>query len=128
MTDDNRVLYLGRHLLDHQIVSADHELVGKVDDLVLEPHGDGPPVVTELLTGQIAYGDRVHGRLGTLLRDMATRLRGTAGGAPRRFDITLVKAITHTVILNVPDGDVPPPDLEHWLSEHVIGRLPGAGR
>jgi hypothetical protein len=127
MNDQPRVVWLGRHLLDHQIVSADQQLLGKVDDLLLESDRDEPPAVTALLTGQIAYGQRLGGRLGNCLRDMARRLRGQSSDDPRRFDIGLVKELTHTVVLGVPDGDIPPPDLEQWLSTHLIGRFPGSG-
>lgn len=127
MSNEPRAIFLGRHLLDHQIVSADHQLIAKVDDLLLESTENESPVVTALLTGQIAYGQRMGGRLGTTLRNVAQRLRGQAGTDPRRFDISLVKELTHTVVLSVPDGDIRPAELDQWLSSHLVSRLPGSG-
>lgn len=125
---DVRVWYLGRHLLDKQIVGIHDDQIGKVDDLELTTADDGqPPVVSAMLTGQIAYGRRFGGHLGVWISTMAARLRGSDDTAPRRLDLSLVKSLTHTVFLNVPAADVPTPDLEAWLTQHFIGRLPGAG-
>jgi hypothetical protein len=125
---ESRVFYLGRHLLDHQIVGLHGDQIGKVDDLELTgPDGPGTPDVTGILTGQIAYGRRFGGRAGVWISTLAGRLRGAAGDEPRRFDVSLVKSVTHTVFLNVPAAELPAPDLEEWLGRHFIGRLPGSG-
>lgn len=122
------VYYLGRHLLDHQIVGVHGEPIGKVDDLELTTDdADGAPVVSALLTGQIAYGRRFGGHLGLWISTTAARLRGDAGSEPRRLDASLIKALTHTVVLNVPAAELPAADLEQWLADHFIGRLPGSG-
>ena len=64
--------------------------------------------------------------MGTWIASLARRLRGSAGHEPRRFDVALVRAVSHTVVLSVPAADLPAGDLEVWLAEHLIGRLPGA--
>jgi sporulation protein YlmC with PRC-barrel domain len=123
-----KVLYLGRHLLDHQIVGISGDQVGKVDDLELDASKDrSAPFVVALLTGQIAYGAQFKGAFGRWVTTSAQRLRGVAGGEPCRIDASLIRSVTHTVVLNVPAADLPTPDLEDWLATHFIGRIPGAG-
>jgi len=127
MAADDNVMYLGRHLLDHQIVGVHGDQIGKVDDIEFDDVDGGTPRVSGLLTGQIAYGARFGGVLGEWITSSAQRLRGQAADVANRIDISLVKSITHTVTLRVPSAEVPTPDLENWLATHFIGRIPGAG-
>ena len=123
---ERRVLYLGRQLLDHQIVTNDAHPVGKVDDLELETERRGAPIVTGLLSGQIILGHRIGGRLGGWVSRTAERLRAGPDDGPRRFDITNVKDIDHTVVLGSPYGETRHAPLEVWTREHVVTRIPGA--
>jgi hypothetical protein len=120
-----QVLFAGRQLLDRQIEAKDRRPVGNVDDLEIDlDHPDGP-VVSALLTGQIALGARFRGRLRVWVTSIAQRLR-TGDQAPRRYDVTLLQSVGASVVLNVPHGELQVADLEAWLSEHFIGRIPGA--
>jgi hypothetical protein len=119
------VLYAGRQLLDRQIESKDGRPMGNVDDLEIDLDHPGGPVVSALLTGQIAVGARFRGRLRLWVTSMAQRLR-TGDISPRRYDITLLESVGASVVLSVPHSELQPADLEAWLSEHVIGRIPGA--
>ena len=119
-------LYAGRQLLDRQIATAEGRSVGKVDDLELDLDAPGGPTVTGLLTGQIAVGARFRGRLSVWVTSIAQRLRASGDLGPRRIDFRLVGSVGATVTLTVPHGDVAPADLESWLSQHFIGRIPGA--
>jgi sporulation protein YlmC with PRC-barrel domain len=121
-----RVLYAGRQLLDRQIATIEGRSVGKVDDLEIDLDHPGGPVVSALLTGQIALGARFRGRLSVWVTSVAQRLRDTGDISPRRLDIRLVSSVEATVTLRVPYGDLEPADLEGWLAEHFIGRIPGA--
>jgi sporulation protein YlmC with PRC-barrel domain len=56
-------------LLDHQLVDADGEECGKVDDLELDLDAPGGPQVTEILVGPTAWRNR--GRLGRLAAALA---------------------------------------------------------
>ena len=121
----DQALFAGRQLLDRQIESKDRRPVGKVDDLEIDlDHPDGP-VVSALLTGQIAVGARFRGRLRVWVTSVAQRLR-TGDTTPRRYDVTLVESVGSAVTLNVPHSELQLADLEAWLSGHVIGRIPGA--
>src|SRR4051794_6436421 len=121
-----QVLYAGRQLLDRQITTVEGRPVGKVDDLELDLDHPSGPVVSALLTGQIALGARFRGRLSVWVTSVAQRLRTGDNLGPRRLDIRLVSSVGAAVTLLVPHGDVAPADLEAWLAEHFIGRIPGA--
>lgn len=121
-----RTLSAARQLLDRQIVGLHGTQLGNVDDVELDPDAPGGPTVTGLLSGQIALGARHGRRVGVWLTTMAQRLRGQSSAEARRFDIALVHEVGHTVVLNVPAGELPTADLEQWLTDHFIGRIPGA--
>lgn len=108
------------HLLDRQIVDIEGQLMGKVDDVELEPTADGSYRVVALLTGRRVLGERVGGLLGRVLR----RLRPAA--LRITYDHVLEVGNHVTLSLRSEVFDVPP--LEHLLRERLIGRIPGAGR
>jgi hypothetical protein len=100
-------------LLDRQLVDADGEPVGIVDDLEIEDaHAGGPaPSVTAILTGQVLF----------------TRIFG--GRQPRQqlqsMSWDLVDRIGTSVHLR-PDADTRGEQwVEHWLRDQIIGRIPG---
>jgi sporulation protein YlmC with PRC-barrel domain len=123
---DARVLYAGRHLLDKQVVGSDGKQIGNVDDIDLDTTDPSAPTVSALLWGQIALGNRIGGRLGRWIAASAQRLRTGDDDRPRRIDVNLIDEISHTVTLRAPADLVGTGGLESWLSDHVIGRIPGA--
>src|SRR3954447_1614738 len=108
-------LYAGRQLLDRQIVTVEGRPFGNVDDLELDLQDPRAPVVSALLTGQIALAARFRGRRAVWIRAIGQRLRASDDKGPRRIDIRLVQSAGATITLTVPHGDVPPADLEAWL-------------
>ena len=121
-----KVIYAGLDLLDRQIVDADEELVGKVDDVELtDGDSDHAPRLTALLLGPQAYGRRVGGRVGTWIASMGARLAGTA--EPIRIPIELVDEFGASIRLSVRLRDVERVErLDRWLRERFIGRIPGS--
>lgn len=121
---DTHLIDARLHLLDRQLVDADGDPVGIVDDLEihdLEIHdlaGDdqhvddrSAPTVTAILTGRVLF----------------TRIFG--GQQPRQrlqeLPWDLVEKIGTSVHLR-PDADTSGGQwVEHWLREQVIGRIPG---
>jgi hypothetical protein len=116
-------------LLDQQLVDADGLPVGRVDDLVLElPEGGGPPRVTHLLIGAQALGDRLGGVTGRLMAGTAGRFR-SGGDAPARVPWAMLDRTAPLLTLTAtPAGPAGVAGLETWLSRHLVGRIPGAGR
>jgi sporulation protein YlmC with PRC-barrel domain len=106
------------HLLDRQIVDIEGQLVGKVDDVELEPTAEGGYRVVALLTGRRVLGDRVGGLLG--------RLVGRPASASLRIAYDHVREVGSHVTLSLRAEVLDVPPLEGWLREHLIGRIPGA--
>jgi sporulation protein YlmC with PRC-barrel domain len=102
-------------ILDHQLVDADGQNCGKVDDLVLTGLDGGAPEVTEILVGGSAWRSR--GRLGRL----AARLSGNAVHVPwsEVDDVTSIVTLKRPAAeLRLDRGDV------RWGK--LIGKLPGS--
>lgn len=99
------------HLLDRQIVGDSGEPVGIVDDLEIDAENPAEPVVTALLTGQVLF----------------TRI---FGGRPPRAKLQAlawhdVDRIGTSIHLR-PAADLTDNQwVEHWLRDHIIGRIPG---
>jgi sporulation protein YlmC with PRC-barrel domain len=115
----------GLQLLDRQLVDRDGRMAGKVDDLELELHDDGPPVVTAILAGPGALARRIGGRFGAWIASVHARLHPEEGG-PARISFGAVARIDDHVTLTVSREDVDTYRAERWVAEHVIERIPGA--
>jgi hypothetical protein len=107
------------HLQDRQLLDADEDPVGIVDDLELsgvEPDREidpgGPaPRVSALLSGQV----------------LATRI---SGGAPPRSRLQeipwkLVASVGVTVQLAPTDMSFDVQWVERWLRDHIVAHIPG---
>ena len=116
-------------LLDLQIVDRDDLPVCRVDDLELQlPTRGGSPVVTAVLTGAQALGERLGGATGTVLSGPAARLRRTTEEGPARIPMDLVRAEDAQLRLTVPLSQLPHvAGLERWLAQFVVAPVPGAG-
>jgi sporulation protein YlmC with PRC-barrel domain len=118
-------LLVAFNLLDRQIVDRDGLPVGKVDDVELDRAEDGGLYVATLLTGLEALGPRVGGALGRWMAAAAGRVQLERQG-PRRIPYDLVASVESAVVLSVKRDLLPEPELETWLNQHLIGRIPGA--
>ncbi|MDQ4125391.1 MAG: hypothetical protein M3134_07320 [Actinomycetota bacterium] len=122
----DRVIHAALDLLDRQIVDCRGEPVGKVDDVELGDPADEPFRLTALLLGPRAYGQRLGGRLGRWIASTAARLAGTP--EPIRIPIELVDEIGVSITLKVALEEIERVErLDHWLRDHFVGRIPGAG-
>ena len=114
-----RLLDARPHLLDRQLIDDAGEPVGIVDDLDLDgvavgddiARGTPAPRVSGILTGQV----------------LATRI---FGGQPPRARMQplpwrLVAKLGTVVQLRPTDQPIDGLWLEHWLRDHLIGRIPG---
>lgn len=117
----------GLDLLDREVVDAEGRAIGKVDDLDLTDPMDGPPTITALLLGPAAYGRRLGGRIGEWIEGAGTKLADTP--EPIRIPMDLVDDIAVSVRLRVMAESLQRPNqLEHWLRDRIISRIPGARR
>ncbi|HET7398664.1 MAG TPA: hypothetical protein VFJ94_09085 [Intrasporangium sp.] len=113
-------------LLDHQIVGPRGQLLGNVDDLELV-EADGALMVTGLLVGPAALGERLPGRLGEWVQAVWRRLhRG-----PDEHVVVPMEQVTRvgsavTVTEDAAQALLGTFGLELWLRRHVVSRIPGA--
>ncbi len=120
-------LDVGLDLLDREVIDVEGRPVGKVDDLELSDPADGPPTITALLLGPAAYGRRLGGRIGEWIEGAGTKLAETAEAI--RIPMDLVDDIDVSVRLRVTAESLQRPNqLEHWLRDRIISRIPGARR
>ncbi len=119
-------MLVGFDLLDRQIVDRYGRDVGKVDDVELAVAGNGVPHLAALLVGPQALGPRLGGRLGRAVTSTARRMRLTPVG-PLRIPFDVVAEVGDAVTLTVSRDLLAEPELERWLREHVISRIPGSG-
>ncbi len=111
-------------LLDRQILDRDGQAVGKVDDVEFRVGADGLPYLDALLVGPRALGDRLGGWLGRWVTGVAARLDRDRPG-PVRIPYDQVDHVNSAVWLKIRRELLPEPQLETWLREHLIDRIPG---
>lgn len=119
---------VGLDLLDRQIVDCEGKLVGKVDDVeITDPTGDAPPSIVAMLTGPIAFGERVHGPVGRWIASTARRYSST--DTPVRIPMDLVDDLGTSIHLTVAVEALDRPLMgERWWRDNFIARIPGATR
>ena len=120
------ITFVAFDLLDRQILDRDGKNVGNVDDVEFRLGEDGVPYLTALLSGPRALGPRLGGWLGRWVTGVAARLDRDRPG-PIRIPYEQVDHVDSAVWLKVPRELLPEPQLETWLREHVIARIPGSG-
>jgi sporulation protein YlmC with PRC-barrel domain len=119
-------MYVSFHLLDRQILDRDGLEVGKVDEVELIVDEHGTPRLTALLVGPQVLGPRISGWLGRLVTGAASRL-GSDRSGPLRIPYDLVRSVGPAIELSVRRDLLREPELETWLRERLIARIPGNG-
>jgi hypothetical protein len=118
---------VGLRLLDRQLVGSKDELLGNVDNALLEAV-DGDLAVTALVSGPEGLGPRFGGRLEGWMVAVWRRLRPEGDPAPVVIPMNHVVELGSAVVLDdhaqrlVTDGA----QLERWLRYYVVERIPGA--
>lgn len=114
-------------LLDHQVIGEEGQLLGNVDDLVLEQDG-GDLVVSGLLSGPPALALRAGGRTGAVLDAAWRRLRREEDPQPVVIPLDRVVRLDSGVHVDRVAGRALAAEqgLELWLRRHVVSHIPGA--
>jgi sporulation protein YlmC with PRC-barrel domain len=116
---------LGLEVLDQQVVDRKGELMGKVDGILLEVRSGRPPRVAALVIGGGTAARRVHPRLAVWLQKLQQRW-GPTGGGPLEVPWSKVRKIGIDVQVDLEAERTPALAWEHWVRDHIIGRIPGA--
>jgi hypothetical protein len=118
--------FLGFDLLDRQILDSEGLPFGNVDDIELTVAEDGTLSVAAILVGAQAWGRRLGGRLGDTIEGIAARSQRRTPAGPIRIPIDLVRETGAAITLSVSRDLLVEPELESWLRDHVIARIPGS--
>ena len=120
-------LSLGLRLMDHQILGEEAEMLGNVDDVVLEER-DGRLLATALLRGPGAWAERQPGALGRWGTAVWRRLDPREDPRPQVLPLEHVLRVDSGVHVDrwAEEYLVATDGLELWLRRHVVSRIPGA--
>ena len=116
---------LARDILDKQIVDQDKTKMGRVDGVILELRGDGPPRVDSIEMGFVVLARRVHPRVERWVEALRRRF-SVRKTARYRIPWLKVKDVTpHHLQIEVKALETPAFDWERWLRNHVVAKVPG---
>ena len=118
---------LAHDLLDKQMISADHEKVGRVDGIILQLRARRAPRVIAVESGIEAVLRRVHYG-GRLLRRIGRWLGVKNDGAPAEIAFDKIRSIGLDVRLTLTADEAGTKDWEDWFREHVVERIPWSGK
>ena len=116
---------LGRQVLDQQLVDRNGLNMGKVDGIALELRDGKPARVAAVLTGGHLLSRRLHPRIERWVRKLTRRL-APSRVEPVRIPWPQVKKIGVDVKLDLEAEHTTAFAWEHWVRDHIIGRIPGA--
>ena len=118
-------VHLSRNVIDTQLVDRHQQKIGRIDELLLELEEGKPPRVATIVIGGTARARRVGGWMVACHRAVHA-LFGQRAEHETRVPFDAVRCIADTIELDVEGKTLESLWLERWLSEHVIGRIPGA--
>jgi sporulation protein YlmC with PRC-barrel domain len=126
VNDANREpdLHAALELLDHQVVTLQGRMAGKVDDLEIDLTAD-PPVLSAILMGPQAWGRRFPGLFGRFVVAVHKRMHEDPDPQPYRIPTSHITDITTAVEVahEVPEAER---GMGLWVREQFIDRIPGS--
>ncbi|HEX6904589.1 MAG TPA: hypothetical protein VF789_33075 [Thermoanaerobaculia bacterium] len=117
-------LDLARDVLDKLVVDREGTKMGRVDGLVIDLSGDGPPRVEAIEMGFVVLARRVHPRV----ERWVERLRRWSVRRTARFRVPWekVKEVTnYHVQVDLKALETPAFDWERWLRDRFVAKVPG---
>lgn len=122
----SNTINLVRDVLDKELYDRDKCQIGRVDGLVIElPQGRQPRLVRIEMGGEILAARVAH----WLVRPVSWLRRSI--GPKREHNVRIewkhVKRMGRDIHLDIAGSETDAMAWEHWLAEHVVGRIPFAG-
>jgi sporulation protein YlmC with PRC-barrel domain len=122
-------MYLVRQVLDTELLDGHGHKIGKVDDLVLELRGDGPPVVRAIRRGQGTLAGRLPAPIPQLSSWLRSGVLGDiAAQPPEEVEWEHVKQIDVAVHLDVDREEAHLISTQRAIWNRWLQRLPWAER
>jgi hypothetical protein len=117
--------HLVRDLLDNQLVDRDKVNLGKIDGIAIHVAQGKQPRVTHLESGALILARRLGPRWERFVAFM-TRHFGVRKNSVFRVPWSKVTKTGIDVYLDIDGRESDAYAWEHWLDDHLIGRLPFA--
>ena len=111
-------------ILDREVMDRNGREMGRVDGILLDSTPGEPPRLAAILIGPSVLGDRVHPRLGGLVR-VIERFFNLNRNRPARIDFADISEIGRKVRLRLTVGDTEVDAVERRL-RHWVRRVPGS--
>jgi hypothetical protein len=119
----NKSVDLVRDVLDTQVLDREQRPLGKVDGIGLELREGAQPRVAYLEVDGVTAWRRLGERVARWAQKLARCWE--RDGHPFRFTWSQVRDFGIDIEIEVDGERSAPFDLEHWLREKVVGRIPG---
>ncbi|PMS29797.1 hypothetical protein C0Z16_17635 [Paraburkholderia rhynchosiae] len=117
---------LVRDVLDKQLVDRHGAKMGRVDGIVAELRPGRPPEVIAIETGSVTMARRIGERAARWVARLAARIGGARYAEPYRIPWSRVRSIKIDIQVDVDVLDTPLGRWQRWLSDHIVGRIPGS--
>jgi sporulation protein YlmC with PRC-barrel domain len=116
---------VGQALLDQQVSDRNGEQMGKVDSVIIELRQGMQPRLAGLVIGGGTAARRVHRGFARWLVRWRHRW-GPKNDQPLEVPWSKVLKIGVDVKVDLDAEQTPAMAWEHWIRQHIIGRIPGA--
>jgi sporulation protein YlmC with PRC-barrel domain len=116
---------VGQVLLDQQVIDRHGQQMGKVDGVLIELQTGEPPRLAGLLMGGGTAAHRLHPGFGRWLLRWRRRW-GPRDDQALEVPWSKVLKIGVDVKVDLEAERTPAFAWEHWIRQHIIGRIPGA--
>ena len=113
-----------RDVLDQRVVDRNGREMGRVDGVLLDQHPGRPPRLAAILIGPSVLGDRLHPRLGRVVKALEQRL-GLDRDRPTRINFAEIDDIDDKVRVRVGIGDTAAAAVEQRIRRWLL-KLPGS--
>lgn len=123
MADVNVALI--RDVLDLLLVDRDGEPMGRVDGIGMTWDPDAPPRVAYLEMGGTTLARRLPPPLRSAMLWLAQKL-STRAREPYRVPVERIVHIGRHIEVDLDATRSPAGASEHWVRDHIIGRIPGS--
>jgi hypothetical protein len=122
----SNTIKLVRDVLDKELYDRDKCLIGRVDGIVIEYPERGQPRMVRLEIGGEILAERVAHWLVRPVRWLRTSF-GPKREASVRIEWKRVERMGRDLHLNIAESETDALAWEHWVAEHVVGKIPFAG-
>jgi hypothetical protein len=125
---EQKLVKIVADVLDKQIVDRSGRRMGRVDGIVLQVGGDDrPPRIVRIESGAVVQANRLHPTLGRWMKSISRRW-GLRRGAVTRIAWSKLRIGDLELKADLDAHRTPALAWEHWLHDHFVRRLPGAGK